>query len=216
MTSRTWYLVRHGETEWNATGRMQGRLDSPLTALGREQAGDAARLLARLGVDAIFASPLGRVRETLAVMADDLPLPVMFDDRLVEWSSGDWSGERHGDIPHKWPAQWAAWEADRYFVRSPGGENFVDLADRARAFFADAAATPGPRIAVVAHGFLNRALAGVLLGLSPVETMRILQSNETIIRIAGGESGWTIDHFVGGDGPAPGLPKDVQTASRSA
>ena len=68
--SRTWYLGRHGETAWNASGRMQGQLDSALTARGREHASSSGRLLARLGVDAMFASPLGRVRETLALVAE--------------------------------------------------------------------------------------------------------------------------------------------------
>ena len=131
--TRTWYLVRHGETEWNAAARMQGRLDSGLTPLGREHAKCSGQLLARLGVDAIFASPLGRVRETLAIAAQDLPLPVVFDDRLEEWSGGGWSGEFHADLPVKWPVEWAAWVTDRYHCRSPGGENFVEPR-RSRAF----------------------------------------------------------------------------------
>ncbi len=167
MTCRTWYLVRHGETEWNATSRMQGQLDSRLTALGREHAKGSARLLARLGVDSVIASPLGRVRETIAIMMAEVSLTAVFDDRLKEWSAGDWSGELYAEIGDKWPAEWAEWKADRYNARSPGGENFVDLADRARNFLADVPAGPDERIAIVAHGFINRALAGTLLSLSP-------------------------------------------------
>jgi broad specificity phosphatase PhoE len=203
----TWYLVRHGETEWNASSRMQGQLDSPLTPLGREHAKSAGRLLARLGVDALFASPLGRVRETIAIMGAELPLPVTFDDRLKEWSAGHWSGEFHAEIRTKWPLEWAAWEADRYGCRAPGGENFVDLVERARAFIADAAATHAARVAIVAHGFMNRALSGVLLSLTPVETLRISQDNNTVIRIVDGDDGPSVDHFVKGDGPLPDLPR---------
>jgi len=211
--TRTWYLVRHGETEWNAVARMQGQLDSPLTPLGREHAKVTGRLLARLGVDAMFASPLGRVRETLAILAEDVPVPPVFDDRLKEWSGGAWSGELYSDLPSRWPDEFAAWVADRYHQRSPGGENFVDLADRARAFLADAADGPGERIAIIGHGFFNRALASVLLDLSPAETMRIRQANDIVIRIT--MDGTTaVGHFVNGEGPAPGLP--VAPATESA
>ena len=194
---RTWYLVRHGQTEWNAAARMQGQLDSPLTALGRGQARASGQLLARLGVDAVFASPLGRVRETLDLMA--LPATPVFDDRLKEWSSGAWSGELYADLPKRWPGEFAAWNADRYHQRAPGGENFVDLAERARSFVA---AAQGDRIAVVAHGFLNRALAEALLALSPAETLQIRQGNDVVIRVTVPSA----DHFVGGTGPIRGLP----------
>lgn len=205
LRSRTWYLVRHGETEWNATARMQGQLDSPLTAAGREHARRSGLLLARLGVDALFASPLGRVRETLAIMAGHVTVTPVFDDRLMEWSGGAWSGELYSDLPRRWPDEWAAWTADRYNQRAPGGENFVDLAERAGSFVA-ANPAPGERVAVVAHGFLNRALAAVLLGLSPVETMEICQANDIVIRVVVTEGVPSVDHFVGGAGPVPGLP----------
>ena len=203
---RTWYLVRHGETEWNAIARMQGQLDSPLTPLGREHAKVTGQLLARLGVDTMFASPLGRVRETLSILAEDVPIPPVFDDRLKEWSGGSWSGELYSDLPSRWPAEFAAWVADRYHERSPGGENFVDLAGRARSFLEDAAGAAGNRVAIVAHGFLNRALAAVLLDLSPAATMRIRQANDIVIRVAAGQP-VAVDHFINGAGPVPGLPE---------
>ena len=185
---------------------MQGQLDSPLTALGREHARTSGRLLARLGVDAVFASPLGRVRETVAIVSEHVTVTPVFDDRLVEWSAGAWSGELHSDLPHRWPDEWTAWTADCYHQRSPGGENFVDLAVRARSFVDAANRAPGERVAVVAHGFFNRALAEVLLGLSTVETMQIRQANDIVIRIVVTEGVPSADHFVGDAGPATGLP----------
>ncbi|MEO7191830.1 MAG: histidine phosphatase family protein [Vicinamibacterales bacterium] len=216
MSARVWYLVRHSETEWNAVARMQGQLDSPLTALGREHAKSSGRLLARLGVDALYASPLGRVRQTLDVLAEDVPLPASFDDRLKEWSGGEWSGELYSDLATKWPDAFAAWTADRYHQRSPGGENFVDMIARARSFIADVADPPGSRIAVVAHGFFNRTLAGALLGLSPSEIIAIRQSNDVVIRIVLDGDGPATDHFVDGDGPLPGLPGSETQQRESA
>lgn len=185
---------------------MQGQLDSGLTPLGREHALSSARLLARLGVDTAFASPLGRVRETVAIIQAELPVAVTFDDRLKEWSAGDWSGELHADIPLRWPDEWAAWEADRFSYRSPGGENFEDMKARGRAFLEDAAAVSGDRVAIIAHGFLNRALASVLLSLSVTETLDIRQPNDTVIRVVETSDGPIVDHFRSGAGPHAGLP----------
>jgi broad specificity phosphatase PhoE len=205
LTVRICYLLRHGETEWNAASRLQGQWDSPLTPRGRAHAATAAALLARLGVDRVYASPLGRARETIALMSESLPPPI-FDDRLKEWSAGDWSGELHADIRVKWPAEWAAWDADRYNNRSPNGESFGDMIARARSFLADVAHDPGARVAIVGHGFMNRALAAVLLSLSPAETLAIHQRNDMLIRVVMADAGPVVDYFVGAAGPWPGLP----------
>lgn len=203
---KTWYLIRHGETEWNAIKRMQGQLDSRLSAEGRLHAAESGRLLSRLGFDRAFASPLGRVRETVAIMAGHAPIDPLFDDRLMEWSSGDWSGQLYADIARDRPDEWSAWDADRYNWRPPNGENFVDLASRARSFIDEAAKVDAARLAIVAHGFINRALAGELLGLAPADRMKISQSNDTVMRITVGPDGAAAEHFVAGEGPFPGLP----------
>jgi len=206
---RTWYLLRHGETEWNRASRLQGQLDSPLTDAGRIQARASAALVSRLGVDVIYASPLGRAQETVALMREQMTQPVVVDDRLKEWSGGDWSGELHADIRVKWPAEWAAWDADRYANRSPGGESFRDLIKRAMSFFDDVAPSPFTRVAIVGHGFMNRALANVLLSLNPAETLAIRQGNDTVIRVTVEPGGRCVDYFVGDDGPRPGLPTEA-------
>ena len=111
---------------------MQGQLDSRLTARGVEQAVQTGGVLARLGVDDVLASPLGRVRETLALIAPHLPVVAQFEHPLTEWSAGDWSGRRYADIQREVPEEFAAWAVDRHTVRSPGGENFADLSAPAR------------------------------------------------------------------------------------
>lgn len=215
LMNRTWYLVRHGETTWNAERRMQGQYESELNNLGRSQAARSGETLARLGVDHVFASPLLRVRQTLAEMAPNIPLAPVFDDRLKEWSSGDWSGFLYADIATRWPAEFAAWEKDRYHVRAPGGENFVDLDARAGSFLAAIADDPHERIAIVAHGFINRALAARLLGLKPDEAMAIRQANGAIFRIRPGEHAPTVDRFIAGEGPFPGLALEMGRSRES-
>lgn len=209
MTMRTWYLVRHGETEWNAARRMQGQLDSVLTSAGRAQTTANGQLLARLGVDAVYASPLGRVRESLDLIAAHLPLAAgaVFDDRLKEWSGGEWDGFYYDEIKQRWPEAFAAWEADRHNIRAPGGENFVDLHARASAFLADIAHVSGPRIAIIAHGYLNRALAACLSGFDAATVMDVRQANDAVLRIRmDGKGLRVVDHFIAGLGPYEGLP----------
>lgn len=213
---KIWYLVRHGETEWNAMRRMQGQLDSRLSEEGRVHAAESGQLLGRLGFDRAFASPLGRVRETVAIIEQQCRLDPVFDERLMEWSSGDWSGSLYADIARDRPDEWAAWEADRYNWRPPNGENFVDLAARARSFIDSIAHIEAPRIAIVAHGFINRALAGELLGLEPADRMKISQSNNTVMRITVGEDGAAAEHFVGGEGPFEGLPDGKRRAGQTS
>ena len=187
---------------------MQGQRDSGLTTLGCEQAGRTAELLTRLGVDRVYASPLGRVRQTVDILNARAALPVQFDDRLKEWSAGIWSGERYADVRERWPADWEAWQADRLHHAPPGGENFLDLIARARAFLGDVAPAiaPGQRVALVAHGFLNRALATVLLDRPVEEMLNISQDNDTLIRIVEQDAAAIADYFEGGVGPIAGLP----------
>ncbi|WP_211337849.1 histidine phosphatase family protein [Blastomonas fulva] len=95
------YVIRHGETEWNAQGRFQGKLDSILTNTGAKQAEAVGKRLAKLdlSVDLFVTSPLGRTRQTATIIAGSAHLPAaQCDDRLAEVSLGSWDGLTHIDI----------------------------------------------------------------------------------------------------------------------
>ena len=85
-------LVRHGETDWNAAGRLQGHTDRPLSDYGREQARRLAEQLAGEEFDAIYASDLARARETAEIVGERLQLPVVQDPDLREKNWGTWEG----------------------------------------------------------------------------------------------------------------------------
>lgn len=146
-----WFL-RHGETDWNAEGRSQGRTDIPLNAVGLAQARRAARTLEGIGgiatIATIVASPLVRARVTAEIAAEALGLPVGFDDDLQEVAFGEQEGQPMGD----WYDDWIA---GRY--TPAGGETFAGLLARAVGAVNRATAKPAP-VLVVAHGALFRAL----------------------------------------------------------
>ncbi len=206
MVRRTLYFIRHGQTDWNRIRRMQGQWNSQLDTLGRAQAEAHGRLLAGFGLDALVASPLDRTRQTAEGIRRHLPLPVTYDDRIKEWDSGDWSGHMYADLPGRWPAEWAAWTADPYNVRAPGGENYPDMFDRARPFLDDLLATPHRCIGIVSHGMIGKVMIAALAGLDPAETLAIQQRNDVIFRLVlDGREVREMHHYDGNRGPLDGL-----------
>ncbi|MBD0324100.1 MAG: histidine phosphatase family protein, partial [Aldersonia sp.] len=105
-------LLRHGQTEWNADGRMQGQLETDLTELGRTQAKKAALALADLPLVAIVSSDLRRAYDTAAVLGDAAQLSVASDHRLREVHLGAWQGLVHAEVDERYPGARGAWRSD--------------------------------------------------------------------------------------------------------
>ncbi len=180
------YLVRHGETEWNASGRFQGGLDSALTARGIEQAEACGRRLAALVThdDVIHSSPLGRARQTTAILQAFTRSPrIAFDDRLAEVSIGSRDGLTHVDIDACWPGLLDGATHFDWFFRSPDGESFEAAAKRVQSWLDGLDGT----VIAVSHGLLGRILRGVYLGLSRDDALRLPVPQDAIWRLAGGQ-----------------------------
>jgi broad specificity phosphatase PhoE len=154
-------LVRHGETDYNATGRFQGRTDTPLNDRGREQSRALARALEGEGLAALYSSPLARARETAEIVGARLGLEPVYDDRLVEAYAGEWQGRLCDDVIAEAPGAFAAWRAAEPGFRFPGGESVAEQAARVAAALADVAAGPLPAL-VVTHGGAIRTVVGVV------------------------------------------------------
>jgi len=169
------FLWRHGNTDYNATGRVQGQTDIPLNALGRDQAAAAAPLLAALRPDALVSSDLSRAADTAAALSALTGLPVSFDTRLRERHFGAWQGQLMSDVAVSHPAEHARFRAGD---PSPGCEieNMGDLGKRVVEALQDAAAlAPGGTVVVTTHGGAARQGCGQLLGW-PDEVSRTLGS----------------------------------------
>jgi broad specificity phosphatase PhoE len=166
---------RHGNTDWNATHRVQGQTDVPLNALGRQQAIDAAELLVKMRPDVIVASDLHRAADTAAALATLTGLGVTYDKRLRERYFGAWQGLTMTEVAELYPEEFARWTAGQ----EVGGdiESLHDLGARVAAAL-EAAATlspPGGTVVVATHGAAARQGIGHLLEW-PQETLRTLRA----------------------------------------
>ena len=144
-------LVRHGETDWNAEGRLQGHTDRPLSDYGRRQARQLADELAGEELAAVYASDLARARETAEIVGERLGLPVVLEPDLREKNWGSWEGLTPGE------------RAGVEFA----GESTEEHAERTlRALRRIAERYPGGRVLVVTHGGSMRRVQTEALGLA--------------------------------------------------
>lgn len=152
------YLARHGQTRWNAAGRWQGQLDSPLTDLGWEQARTVAALVADEPVDAVFCSPLGRAAATARVCGDRLGLPVVPLDDLAELHHGEMAGMTPEQMQDAFPDEWARRAQDKLHWRFPGGESYADGIGRAARALTHVEESGARHPLLVSHEMIGRLL----------------------------------------------------------
>ena len=199
MTDHTFYLLRHGETEFNVAGRLQGQQDSPLTARGRAQArahGVLLRdLIAAPASWRVVASPLGRTLDTARLACAELGLPeaaIETDPRLMEIAYGEWEGQTYDEIEAYYPDHWAARERDPWGFVVPRGESYAMVAARAQAFLNE----PRGNTIVVSHGGTGRVLRGLYARLAPPEMRTLEQPQDALHRLTQGTIA-RIDHAEG-------------------
>ncbi|MDR0930224.1 MAG: histidine phosphatase family protein [Clostridiales bacterium] len=148
------YFLRHGQTDWNALGKIQGCVDNPLNATGIKQAEEEKLEVDKLDIDICITSPLSRAKDRAKIVIGDRDIKIIEDERIIERSYGDWEG-----ISYE--------EADKLQLRVykenptpvPNGETFDDVMSRVEAFLDDVKAKyQGKNVLVVAHGGIARCL----------------------------------------------------------
>jgi probable phosphoglycerate mutase len=193
MTKLILYYVRHGETDWNVEGRLQGWHDPALNALGRRQAGVCADILrglikreGRSPIDYPYvASPLQRARQTAEIIRAALglvPDDYRVDSRLREIGFGEWEGLTFRDVRSRAPQALAARERNKWNFVPPGGESYAQVALRMREWYD---ALDGDTV-VIAHGGTARALIGVLGIAPPAEAPSVDIGQGVVYRFANG------------------------------
>lgn len=199
----TLYLVRHGETDWNAEGRLQGGRDIPLNDLGRAQAKEAASRFRDLAssrshlapasltaaeVDYV-CSPMGRARETMEIFRNALgfePDSYRVEETLREITFGEWEGKTWREVRKSDPDRASFRERDKWRYVPPGGESYVMLSERIRPWLS---ALRRPTI-IVSHGGVARAILALTGAARPEDaaTMDIWQGK--ILIITGSKYEW--------------------------
>jgi broad specificity phosphatase PhoE len=170
-------FVRHGETAYNAENRLQGQLDIPLNARGREQARAVGQTLgARIGSEiaaleaagAFIASPLKRARETIEIARDAMGLPpsrYQLDPVLKELSFGVWEGMTWREVEGRYPRDLEERKRDRWSFAPQGGESYAMLAKRVGSWLDGLTGD----VLVVSHGGVARALMSLIAGVAPAK-----------------------------------------------
>ena len=185
MTYPDLWILRHGQTEWNLAGRMQGWLDSPLTTLGKSQARQQNRLLKQAGLpeDAgFYASPQARCRATAELALAGLCDAPRFDDRLKEVSVGEFEGLTLLDVEMGWPGITEPVEGISFHYRAPGGERLEGFRARIASWLDE---LTGPTV-VVTHGMVSREMRGILLGLDASGAADLPGGQGNIYRVSAG------------------------------
>jgi len=178
-----WVLVRHGETEWNFAGKIQGHTDVPLSETGWAQAAAVAEALSGMTMDAVFSSDLKRASETAHQITDGRGIEIRFTDKLRELNYGAWEGLSEDDVMRKFPEEYSTWRQGRPSFAAPGGETWFQLMERVRSFVQETAArVTNGNILLVGHGGSIRALGVSLLGF-PVEACGIMSVSKAGISI---------------------------------
>ena len=186
-------LIRHGETTWNAEGRYQGQVDTPLSEKGLAQGRKAAQALEHVHIDACMASPLSRAYTTCLFAAQLHGLPVETDPRLTEIAHGAWEGRHADEIETAYPEEFHLWHTHPERVQMPDGENLEDVRRRARAAFDDMTARyDGKTLLVAAHDAVNKAILCDIMGLSMDHFWQVKQDNACINVIEHDKGAWRI------------------------
>lgn len=174
-------LVRHGETSWNAEGKMQGQLDTDLNAVGRLQAEAAAKWLGqqdfRGEIDMIYSSDLRRAFDTASAIGNALGVPIVMDPRLRETNLGVWQGSTWDEVIITFREQVHRWKTDASYAM-PEGESVRERFYRvSSALHQIALAHPGRTVIIVSHGGAVDDAGRLAQGVPFSESTRLRKAN---------------------------------------
>jgi len=203
------YLVRHGETQWNSEGRFQGQIDIPLNDIGISQALATARASLRLGLTALYSSPLKRTIQVAQHISSITGIPINLDPGLMELNLGSLEGITGNDMRRNWPEVWNQWRLDPSLVSMPKGESLISLSDRCWESFDNIQRnhSDDDQIAIVSHNFAIRCICARILQipLHNFHSMTLSLSSITTVELF--RDSWrllsynSVSHLINYSGP---------------
>ena len=189
----TLILVRHGESEWNRAGRIQGQVNSPLTDLGIDQAKAIRDHLSGILLNQeleIYTSPLDRAIQTAEIIAQGIDHPsskIIIEERLNDFSLGEISGTFGWDkVAEIFPEQAKLRLEDPMRFHPSGGESGAEFEARLRSLLEDLMDESSLKL-MVSHGIVNKFIRGILKNISGKEMVQLGESQNTIYRLEEGE-----------------------------
>jgi len=189
----TLILVRHGESEWNRAGRIQGQVNSPLTDLGISQAIAIRNYLSGIFINQelkIYTSPLDRAIQTAKIIAQGIDCfgsELIIEERLNDFNLGEISGTFGWDkVAEIFPEQAKLRLQDPMRFHPSGGESGADFEARLRSLLEELKGD-GTLKLMVSHGIVNKFIRGILKNLSGKEMINLGESQNTIYRLEQGE-----------------------------
>jgi broad specificity phosphatase PhoE len=189
-------LIRHGQTVWNSQLRTQGHTDIELDETGRLQSEHLARRLSQHNIDAVYASPLQRAKETAAAIAALHGLAVKEHDLLIERNFGIWEGEPFSSLLEKYPDEIKQWETDPLAFTPPQAEPLSEVVTRCMRFLTEIknAHQEAQTVIVVGHSVPLRLMIAQLIGLAPqrIHSLRLDNAAYTELRLGKNNSILTV------------------------
>ena len=175
------YLVRHGQTAWNAELIFRGRRDIELNEQGHGEASAIAGALRDKSLDVIYTSPLTRALETARPLAALLHHEITPVDGLTDINYGDWEGVPYHEIKTRYPDILATWEQEPELVKFPHGETLDEVRERSYAVLRELTEKhANGSILIVSHRVVNKVLLCAVLGLSTARFWNIKQDTGCI------------------------------------
>ena len=179
--ANTFYIVRHGQTNWNILGKTQGHGNSDLTSQGIEQAQDLANEIKKFNIDYIYSSDLGRAVETAQIVADKLNIEVQKTTALREMGFGVWEGLLIDEIKKDHNDTYTTWRNQPHLVDIPKGETLHIIKERVDKFIAQLNEKyDNKNILLVSHSVTVRVMLLSFLNSSMENIYRIKQDNTAL------------------------------------
>ena len=179
--ANTFYIVRHGQTNWNILGKTQGHGNSDLTQKGENQAFELAKSIKEYPIDYIYSSDLGRAVQTSQIISNEIGIKVNKTQALREMGFGDWEGLLIDEIKKNHAKTYEIWRNQPHLVNIPNGENLHIIKDRVDNFIKELNEKyDNKHILLVSHSVTVRVMLLSFLNSEMENIYRIKQDNTAL------------------------------------